>query len=101
MYVGGPWLTSWSDRLCNLQCEKSCFRFIDSNGDGECSIVVGLKNQRLKVFKGTAMAHDIALSGTPVSICDFYVSQVTLVISFNFIFLFALLFFCFLLSFAF
>jgi hypothetical protein len=73
---GGPWLQSWADRLCNLQCEKSCFRFIDTQGDGDCSIVVALRNERLKVFKGTVMAHDISIPGVPVSICDFYVAQV-------------------------
>mmetsp|Transcript_50312 Transcript_50312/g.64479 ORF Transcript_50312/g.64479 Transcript_50312/m.64479 type:complete len:85 (-) Transcript_50312:2051-2305(-) len=71
-----PWLNSWNDRLCNLNCEKSCFRFVDLDGDGETSLVIGFRNQQLKVYKGTSFSSMQSIPGVPSSICDFHISQV-------------------------
>ena len=67
-----PFLDSWYDPVAQIKAYSPCFRIANLDGDGNCCLVVGDKDRKMRVLQGTSIHSEHSLLDSPVSINTFY-----------------------------
>lgn len=75
--AASPWLNAWFDPVASISAFSQCMRFVDLDGNGDSNFVVATLDQKLKVYRGTALVAEHKLLDTPVALCAFYTDMST------------------------
>ena len=67
-----PFLDSWYDPVAQIKAYSPCFRLANLDGDGNCCLILGDQDCKLRVLQGTSIHSEHPLLDTPVSINTFY-----------------------------
>ena len=67
-----PFLDSWYDPVAQIKAYSPCFRLANLDGDGNCCLILGDQDGKLRVLQGTSIHSEHPLLDTPVSINTFY-----------------------------
>ena len=67
-----PFLDSWYDPVAQIKAYAPCFRLANLDGDGNCCLILGDQERKLRVLQGTSIHSEHTLLDVPVSITSFY-----------------------------
>ena len=67
-----PFLDSWYDPVAQIKAYSPCFRLANLDGDGNCCLILGDQDCKLRVLQGTSIHSEHTLLDIPVSINTFY-----------------------------
>ncbi|KUF77701.1 Bardet-Biedl syndrome 1 protein [Phytophthora nicotianae] len=67
-----PWLSAYHNSVAGIKAGSSCMQLVDVYGDGDAKLVVADGDQRLKMYKGSALHGEQAILGVPSALSYFY-----------------------------
>ncbi|KAI9995099.1 hypothetical protein PInf_012143 [Phytophthora infestans] len=67
-----PWLSAYHNSVAGIKAGSNCMQLVDVYGDGDAKLVVADGDQRLKMYKGSALYGEQAILGVPSALSYFY-----------------------------
>jgi hypothetical protein len=67
-----PWLHAWSDPIAGVHCYSQSMILADLNDDGDSKLVLADRDNKIKIYQGTALLFQDNLITRPIAVEIFY-----------------------------